>query len=178
MAGDRQLKRRPLIVAVIVIGTVGGALIAAGCHQSPPQPPKAEVADPEPLAKAREAMGRRDYGAAVDLLREALARRPADFEAHYRFGVSASHLDRTDEASQAFEWVVAHGEPGAPEVQIARDWLGSKTIPSVPAPTVASAAGKVQAPKPDLASLTGRAVGPEGAKRRCTLFSRVCPGPP
>jgi hypothetical protein len=176
MARDLQLRRRPLVVAAILVGMVSAALIAAGCRQSPPQPPKAEVADPEPLAKAREAMHRRDYDTAVGLLREALARRPADLEAHYRFGVSASHLDRPDEASRAFEWVVAHGEPGAPEVQIARDWLGGRTIPSVPGPAISPAEGEAPVPKPDMASLTGRAIGREGTKPRLQLFLKGLPG--
>ena len=155
---------------------ISTALTGAGCRQAPPPPLNAVSNDPEPLTKAREAMDRREYGVAVGLLREALARRPDDFEAHYRFGVSASHLDRPDEASQAFEWVVAHGQPGAPEVQIARDWLGSRTIPSIPGPAISSAEGKAPAPKPDMASLTGRAVGPEGAKPRLQLFLKGLPG--
>ena len=176
MAGDLQLRRRLRVVAAILVGMVSTALIAAGCRQSPPQPPRTEVADLEPLAKAREAMDRRDYDTAIGLLREALARRPADLETHYRFGVSASHLDRPDEASRAFEWVVAHGEPGAPEVQIARDWLGGRTISIVPSPAIPAAEGKAPAPKPDMASLTGRAVGPEGAKPRLQLFLKGLPG--
>jgi len=162
----------------VTLGTVSAALVAAGCRQSPPPPPKAEIAEPEPLAKAREAMDRRDYAAAVSLLREALARRPADLEAHYRFGVSASHLDQADEASSAFEWVVANGQPGAPEVQIARDWLGERTPPSGPRSAVSSPGDEAQLPKPDLASLTGRAVGPEGAKPRFQLFLKGLAGTP
>lgn len=164
------------MVAALLVGTAGGVLTAMGCHRSPPQPPTVEVASPEPLAKAREAMDRRDYDAAVALLREALVRDPAELEAHYRLGVSASHLDRLDEASQAFEWVVAHGRPGAPEVQIARDWLGSPTIPNAPAPAVSPPAGEAPAPKPGMASLVGRAVGPEGPRPRLQLFLKGLPG--
>ena len=91
------------------------------------------------MVQAREAMDRRDYAAAVPLLRDALARHPTDLEVHYHLGVSTSHLDQVDEARREFEWVVAHGEPDAPEVQIAREWLASRTPATVSAPSVPSA---------------------------------------
>jgi hypothetical protein len=123
-------------------------------------------------------MDRREYGVAVALLREAVARRPADLEAHYRLGVSASHVDQLDEGSREFEWVVAHGEPGAPEVLIARDWLASRTTASapVPTPTASAVSGEVTASRPEMASLAGRAVGPEGVKPRLQLFLKGLPG--
>jgi hypothetical protein len=175
MARDLQLTRRP-VIATALLGTASALLIAAGCRQSPPPPPKAMVVDPEPLTRAREAMDRRDYGAAVALLREAVARRSADLEAHYRLGVSASHLDQPDEASREFEWVVAHGAAGAPEVQISRDWLASRTSPRLPAVSVPSSGDRAQAPKPEMATLAGRAVGPEGARPRLQLFLKGIPG--
>lgn len=115
-------------------------------------------------------MDRRDYAAAGPLLRDVLAHRPSDLEAHYRLGVSASHLDQVDEAGREFEWVVAHGEPGAAEVQIAREWLASRTHATVSEPRVSSAAEAGQTQKPELASLSGRAVGPDGPKARLQLF--------
>ena len=119
-------------------------------------------------------MDRRNYGAAAQLLREVLIRHPADLQAHYRLGVSASHLDQVDEAGREFEWVVAHGEPGAAEVQIAREWLASRTPATVPAPgVVASTANDGQSERtqnPELASLSGRAVAPDGPKARLQLF--------
>jgi hypothetical protein len=176
MARGLQLSRRRLPVAVF-LGAVAVALVA-GCRQTPPPPPKTVIDDPEPLSKAREAMDRRDYSAAVEPLREAVARRPADLEAHYRLGVSASHLDQSDEASREFEWVVAHGDAGTPEVQIARDWLASPTSASVPAPIVSTVSTQAPAPKPEMATLAGRAVGPEGVKPRLQLFLKGVPGSP
>ena len=125
-------------------------------------------------------MDRHEYAIAVEKLREAVARRPADLEAHYRLGVSASHLDRDDEAGKEFEWVVAHGVPGTPEVQLARDWLSARTATgpskSMPPPAQPTASAEPPAPKPDMASLAGRAVGPDGVKSRLQLFLKGVPG--
>ena len=74
-----------------------------GCRQTLPDPSKAVPIALDPLVQAREAMARRDYAAAASLLRDALARRPDDLEAHFRLGVSASHLDQVDEAGREFE---------------------------------------------------------------------------
>ena len=146
-----------------------------GCRQTLPDPPKTVPVALDPMVQAREAMHRRDYAAAAPLLRGALARDPADLEAHYRLGVSASHLDQVDEAGREFEWVVAHGEPGASEVPMARAWLASRT----PAPAVASIGsaptGDVQTQKPELASLSGKATGPDGPRARLQLFLKGVP---
>jgi hypothetical protein len=177
MAGDLQLTRRPFVIAAALLGTASALLIAAGCRESPPPPPpKTEVVDPEPLAAARQAMDRRDYGTAVGLLRDVVARRPTDLEAHYRLGVSASHLDQPDEASGEFEWVVAHGAAGAPEVRISRDWLASRTSPHPPAAHRSVSSDGRQAPRPEMAMVAGRAIGPEGASARLQLSLKGLPG--
>jgi len=146
-----------------------------GCRQTLPDPPKTVPVALDPMVQAREAMDRRDYTAAAPLLRDALARHPADLEAHYRLGVSASHLDQVDEAGREFEWVVAHGAPGASEVQVAREWLALRTRATVSAPSVSSATEAGQTQKPELASLSGRAVGPDGPKARLQLFLKGMP---
>ena len=177
MAGSFQLNRRPLLT--ILVGAMGAALIAAGCRESPaPRPPRALAIDIEALDKARHAMGRREYVVAVPLLREALTRRPDDLETHYRLGVSASHLDHQREARKEFEWVVSHGRPGAPEVQLARDWLATRTVPVQPAPAVPRVGVGVEPspPNPQMATLAGRAVGPDGVKSRLQLFLKGVPG--
>jgi hypothetical protein len=180
MAGSIQLSG-PVVIAAVLLATLGLATTTAGCRQSPPPPPKAVSIEPEPLAEAREAMRRREYRVALELLRKAVARRPADFEAHYRFGVSASHLHQSEEASREFEWVVAHGKPGAQEVRIAHDWLASRTAPRT-VPAVAERAlpvvSEVRAPTPGLASLEGRAVGTDGGKPRLQLFLKGVTGTP
>ena len=153
--------------------------LATGCRQSPPPAPKTIVEAPEPLARAREAMDRRDYGLAVTLLREALARRPAEIEVHYRLAVAASHLDQSSEAGREFEWVMTNGPTGAPEVQIARDWLvAARTRARVPAPSGTPVNPEAPIQKAELAALAGRAVGPDGAKARMQLFLKGQPGSP
>jgi len=148
---------------------VSVALVVGGCRESRPQAPKALVADADPLVKAREAMARHEYGVAVGFLREAVARRPADLEPHYRLGVSASHLDEVDEASREFEWVVAHGEAETAEVKVARDWLSSR--PSAKGPSTADGPQKS-----DLASLSGKAIGPDKPVARLQIFLKGVPG--
>ena len=155
------------------------ALTVGGCRESRQQPPKAAVAQADPLAMAREAMARRDYGAAVTLLTDAVARRPEDLEVHYRLGVSASQLDRVDDAGREFEWVVAHGQPDAAEVRIARDWLASRPSDKTPEPTgtiVAQEAPPEE--RAELAVLSGRTVSPEGVRSRLQLFLKGLPGSP
>lgn len=120
-------------------------------------------------------MDRRDYGVAVRLLREALVRQSADVEAHYRLGVSTSHLDQLEEAGREFEWVVAHGVPAAPEVQLAREWLAARTTAATAAPSVSPAQNDGPAQRPELASLSGRAVGPDQPLPRLQLFLKGLP---
>jgi hypothetical protein len=133
----------------------------------------------EPRDEARAAMARQEYGLAAARLRETLARRPDDFETHYRLGVSASHLDLPDEAAREFEWVVAHGAATAPEVQIAREWLASRGNHGGAAASAGSLpGGDGLAPRPDAASVGGRAVGPDGVKPRLQLFLKGLPGSP
>jgi hypothetical protein len=178
MARTEQLTGRRVVINAALLVTLSAVLVAAGCRQTPaPQLPKA-IVESDPLDRAREAMDRRDYGGAVVLLHETMARRPDDFEAHYRLGVSSSHLDRGDEASREFEWVVAHGAPGTAEVQIAQNWLASRTAARIPAPTVAAVSAEAPIQNPELAALAGRAGGREGAKVRLQLFLKGVPGTP
>jgi hypothetical protein len=122
-------------------------------------------------------MERRDYGTALGLLREVVAQRSVDLEAHYRLGVTASHLDQLDEAGRAFEWVVAHGDAASPEVETARAWLAARTAPrAAMSPLVPVPAAAAPAPDPERARLVGRAVDVEGPKRRLQLFLKGVPG--
>jgi hypothetical protein len=162
-------------VATSVVAMAIITLTASGCRQSPPQPPKALAVVTDSMATAREAMARRDYPAAITLLREVVARHPGDLEAHYRLGVSASQLDRLDDTRREFEWVVAHGDPGAPEVNIARDWLAAPASTSAVQPTAAVDTAAAE-PTPEHATVSGRAMGPEGAQSRLQLVLKGVPG--
>ena len=128
-------------------------------------------------------MDRRDYAAAVDFLRDALARQPSDLEAHYRLGVSTSHLDKVDDAAREFEWVVTNGAQGRPEVQLARDWLASRTPANVSGPRVIAVPSSDEqgrkpedGQRPDLANLSGKAMGPDKPMTRLQLFLKGTPG--
>jgi tetratricopeptide repeat protein len=164
------------LAATLVAAAI--SVITSGCRESRPQVPKA-LAEVDPMPAARDAMGRHDYAAAVPLLRQTLARHSADVEAHYRLAVSTSHLDQLDEASREFEWVVAHAQPDAPEARIAHEWLASRT--TVAPPLNAAAPGPspvtVEPPPqaPDRATLSGRAVGPDGPMSRLQLFLKGLP---
>jgi hypothetical protein len=189
MARSLELNRRLAAAAVVFVGAAAAlALTAGGCDQpSSPAPfPAITSMDTNPLAQVRAAMDRRQYEAAAKLLRELLVRHPSHLEAHYRLGVSASYLDRPDEAGREFEWVVTRAAPGAREVQLARDWLAARRVrvssPTPAAAQVAPAAPPVSAEppaaNPELASLAGRAVGREGVKSRLQLFLKGVPGTP
>ena len=154
------------------------ALAASGCRESRPEPPKA-VVEADPLPAAREAMGRHDYATAATLLRETLVRQSGNVEAHFRLAVSTSHLDQIDEASREFEWVVANAQADAAEARIAHEWLTSRTTVTrsskTPAPGVAPAPTEPPAQRPELAALSGRAVGPGGPMSRLQLFLKGLP---
>ena len=167
------------MIRAALLVAAGTLLLAVGCRDAAAPRYAKAIVDVEPLDQARQAMARHEYAAAATLLHAAVARRPDEFEAHYLLGVSASHLDRADEASREFEWVVAHGTPSTPEVQIAHNWLASRTAAHVPAPTGAAVSADAPAQKNlELATLTGRATGPEGAKGRLQLFLKGVPGTP
>jgi hypothetical protein len=152
--------------------------LVTGCREARPATTKAVVAETDLMTKARDAMGRRDYSSAATFLRDVVVHHPADLEAHYRLGVSASHLDQPDEAIREFEWVVAHGEATGPEVHIAREWLASRMTAPVQASTAPSASRQEPPPRPEMSSLVGRVVGAEGAKSRLQLFLKGAPGTP
>jgi hypothetical protein len=183
MARSLQLTFRRAVAGYLLLATAALALTAAGCGETPAPPRGAASVESDPLPTARAAMERRDYRAAAELLRRALVKHPADLDAHYRLGVSASHLDRQDEAVRAFEWVVAHGASGVPEVEMARDWLtaqrGPRPADSVPVTPARQLLALASTPaKPDLAILTGRAVGADGVKARLQLFLKGLPDTP
>jgi len=161
---------------VLATASIGAAFFLEGCRESRPLTPNAVVAEADPMTKARGAMGRHDYGGALALLRDLVVRDPGNFEAHYRLGVSASHLDQMDEAARAFEWVVAHGAAGAPEAEVARTWLAARQSVNVVTPAVYALADAASPQKPDLAELSGKAVGPDKPIARLQLFLKGVPG--
>jgi tetratricopeptide (TPR) repeat protein len=147
----------------------------AACQAAPP-PPRPSAKDPGILAA--EALEKGDYARAADLYRNALAAAPESLPLHYGLGVSASHLERREEAIREFRWVLERGQPTSDEVRAARRWL--QTVGALPrTATVASAAAPEEpqepAQKPATASVRGRATFGENpgdvvAMERMQLF--------
>ncbi|MBI3636383.1 MAG: hypothetical protein HY216_09240, partial [Candidatus Rokubacteria bacterium] len=113
-------------------------VVLAACQQAAAPPVRGAATAADPLADAREAMGRREWSVAAARLRAILVGDPRNVEAHYRLGVSASHLDLVDETRHEFEWVVANGVVGTPEVKSAREWLAG--VAAAPTDVVVSQA--------------------------------------
>lgn len=138
------------------------AALLVSCQGSPPEP-KATPADP--LAQAREAQDRGDYARAAALLRQFLVSHPNSLEAHYRLGVSASYLNLRDETIREFQWVVAQGSPGSPEVRTARNWLIQAGVLAERPPAQAATSPPPEstpAQSLTLASVSGKVLGEEG----------------
>lgn len=107
---------RPWACALILV-----VALLASC-QSPSRPAQSSApSDPATLAARALAAGR--YAEALELYRQALADAPGVVGVHYGLGVANSHLDRLDDAIREFRFVLQYGDPTAPEVVAARQWL-------------------------------------------------------
>jgi diadenosine tetraphosphatase ApaH/serine/threonine PP2A family protein phosphatase len=159
---------RPVLTRAAFLASVAVLLAAAGCGEGPATPVQA-AAQRDLMTEAVEAMARGDYATAASALRRVIERSPDHFEAHYRLGVSASHLDLADEATREFEWVVAHGAADSPEVRLARDWLAARRRPApdeAPPPTAST-------PDPTRATLSGRVVWDDNGVQRPRPWIRL-----
>lgn len=133
------------------------SLALAACQAVPPAAPGPAAKDLATLAA--EALERGDYAKAADLYRHALAAAPESVALHYGLGVSASYLERRDEAIREFRWVLERGLPTSDEVRAARRWLES--VGALPRTTIVATPSVIEeptegAPKPTTASVSGR----------------------
>jgi hypothetical protein len=172
-------------VVLVLVATV----IGLGCGRPsarPPAPPSAGAPAPDPMEEGDALVARGDRVAAVARYREALRVRPHDVAVRYRLGAALSHLDVTDEAATHFRWVVDHGDPGRPEVALAREWLlgtaGEGTPEAAPASAAAavdgvgSVRGRTEWPgvtPEDVRTLEIRITGAEGTTGRRRLRVRL-----
>ena len=107
----------------LALVTVAVVLIALGCQRASQTP----VPAPRPLVdhadQARKAMAVHDWAVAAEHLRAALQQDRDSLPLHHSLAVCASWLDRRDEATREFEWVVTHAPADSEEAKTARQWL-------------------------------------------------------
>jgi hypothetical protein len=131
------------------------------------------------VAEALKAFERSDWVPAARMLREALAKEPANLKLHYSLAITATHLDLIEEAVREFQWVLANAPAGSAEAQTARKWLTDAGRLGQEAP----AAGKPADDTPaNAAALHGQIVWPDGelpvSKSRLQLFLKGLGGTP
>jgi hypothetical protein len=107
-----------------LVTVVLGAAVLAGCQGASAPPPPATLASAERLRAEGDARRERgDHEGAFAAYRQAAGLEPGHLVGRYLLGVTAAHLDRHDEAVEAFTWVVEQGAAEREEVRIARQWL-------------------------------------------------------
>src|SRR5262245_33327556 len=112
---------RPLLVAALALVAVWGCQRATPPAGPPTTPvgPMAEKLKDEGDRLARQGQ----WEAAVDKYQAAVNREGGDVALRLALGTALSHLDRRAETAEQFKWIVAHGQPGSPDVEVARSWL-------------------------------------------------------
>ena len=129
-------------ILVVLVFRGGGAV--------PVEPRPAPAGLPSglsPVAQAATLADLGDYEGAWQFYHEALASAPEDASLWYALGVTLSHLNRRQETTDAFRYVVDRGRPDSEEVRVARDWLISagvlaRPVVFTPAPAAEAAEAK------------------------------------
>lgn len=148
-----------------------------GCA-SPPHPDRPSVKR-NLAAEALLAFDQREWARAADLLRQALAENPHDASLHYYAGVTATHLERRDDAIREFTWVVANVAPDLPEAIDARRWLVESGVIARPTETAANESDPLSEEKPGDSGLRGQVVWAGGrSTARVQLFLKGAPKSP
>ena len=109
---------------------VTAAIVGTGASAGPGVPAPtvaASTAHAAPRDDAATLLARGDYAGAEAAYRERVRSAPRDVQARYGLGIALSHLDRSAETIEQFEWIVANGAPGRKEVAEARLWLDAST---------------------------------------------------
>lgn len=127
----------------LALAAIGVVLITAGCQRAS----QTQGSAPRPVVdhteEARTAISAHNWAGAAEHLRAALRHDPESLPLHHNLAICASWLDRRDEATREFKWVVAHTPADSEEAKTARRWLAG-TTPETP-DTVAQAAGEAKA---------------------------------
>ncbi len=102
------------LAAALLLSAAWGATNPGAAHAThEPRKARAQKSEPreDPLAallrQAEEAIGKKDYAAAVQALESYLARRPEDAVAHFQLGYAYSGLQRDDDAKAEYSKAVA-----------------------------------------------------------------------
>ena len=109
----------------LALAAIGVVLITAGCQRA--SQTQAQAPAPTPVVdhteEARKAISAHNWAVAAEHLRTALRHEPESLPLHHNLAICASWLDRRDEATREFEWVVAHAPADSEESKTARRWL-------------------------------------------------------
>jgi tetratricopeptide (TPR) repeat protein len=117
-------RSRLVLLAVLVL--------VVGCDRAPRRvaaPPVVQSFE-ELRADGAARLAARDWEGALRAYQAALAVQPDSIDIRYGLAIALSQLDSTDEATQAFAWIVEHGLPDDESVRVARQWLASAARPS------------------------------------------------
>jgi hypothetical protein len=109
------------LIALATVATVGCQ--QTGGRQAGTAPVRRAVGVEQLRAEGVRQLEKGRYEGALRAFSEALSRLPDDVGLHYLLAVTYSHLDRKDDATLAFRYVVQHGRPGSDEVAAATRWL-------------------------------------------------------
>jgi tetratricopeptide (TPR) repeat protein len=154
-----------------------GLALFVGCASPPPS--DRPVAGRDIAAEAMVAMERGDWPRAADLLHQALALDPTRAALHYQLALTATHLDRRDEAIREFRWVLANLAPELPEAVEARRWLTEAGVLGRPVETPVTPSVRITEETPGDSGLQGRVVLTDGQPTaRVQLFLKGAPKTP
>src|SRR5579862_5000060 len=120
MSGNKLLIRMVFAVSLVLLPLLHA--LAAGNRALPQAQPPSPAANSrnnqDPLApllaQAQDALDRKDYTAAIALLQQIVAARPADALPHFELGYAYSELKRNDEAAAELRRAIALNDALAP----------------------------------------------------------------
>jgi tetratricopeptide (TPR) repeat protein len=159
------------------LAAVLGLALVLGCASPPPSDRPAAARDI--TAEAMAAVERGEWARAADLLRQALAQDPTRAALHYQLALTATHLDRRDEAIREFEWVLANVAPELSEAVEARRWLTEAGVLARAVETPTAPSDRITEETPGDSGLEGRVVWADGRPTaREQLFLKGAPKSP
>jgi tetratricopeptide (TPR) repeat protein len=159
------------------LAAVLGLALVLGCASPPPSDRPAAARDI--TAEAMAAVERGEWARAADLLRQALAQDPTRAALHYQLALTATHLDRRDEAIREFEWVLANVAPELAEAVEARRWLTEAGVLARAVETPTAPSDRITEETPGDSGLEGRVVWADGRPTaREQLFLKGAPKSP